>query len=453
MDDELNLTEEKRLQFHKRNEIAVKRDVDPERKYPLSPAMLFANTEPRPLLGDWKVIQGVLSVIVPTDTDQYVYLIPSRSIAKAMGISPNKCQQKVKDCMNRVMDYKVSIPEPDGTLRGRWVVNFKYIDGVGDVRVRLDPDLVPYFTSIARRNAKVYAIYGGPARFTCDYTPELYSLFLWNCDVAMPFRVTVEFMRNMWRLDGKHKAISSFNQRCLFPAIDDINDFTELNVKYEPIYDGRKIVAYDFWISLKEGVDSPKREYQELETIMNDGQITLFDTEFIAIPSKDELRKTMLEKPFNMDEHIVNTLLKQYDDTRIFYAIEYVKSMKKVNHYPSYTYRSIERDYGQQWANVQFAEVKKKRAAKVRASKIEKEMREELDRQLQAINSTGGYDAFLETLATHKEAAATTTEKLVVSAKASASITKETVLEALSMLQDGPAKDKLLQSYGHLLES
>ncbi|MGI6092246.1 MAG: hypothetical protein GX348_04910 [Veillonellaceae bacterium] len=157
----------------------------------------------------------------------------------------------------------------------------------------------------------------------------------------------------------------------------------------------------------------------------------------------------MLEKPFEMDEIVVDNLLKTYNNSRIYYAIEYVKNMKNVNHYPSYLYRSIERNYGQQWADAQFSKSKKKREAKEKAAEIERKLREDLDKEIDLINSKSDPAAFLELYKSRKQTAAV---KHAEAPTKSFVPTKEMLLEMLSLTKDGPAKDRLIETYGYLLK-
>jgi plasmid replication initiation protein len=73
-----------------------------------------------------------------------------------------------------------------------------------------------------------------------------------------------------------------FRRRVLEPAIEEINEYTELTISYETIHKGKKVIAVKFIINRKEALDGYISYKKTIERINNDhkqvkGQMSIYD--------------------------------------------------------------------------------------------------------------------------------------------------------------------------------
>lgn len=142
-----------------------------------------------------------------------------------------------------------------------WVSKW-YLDtsaSVKSVKIQLDPDMKPYLLRLKSNYTKYEYAY--TLRMTHKATPRLYELLKsYHYDKLKPYDKSfdVDELRDILDANGKdtYKQFRYFRHFILEPAIDEINDQTDINVSISTRKQGRIVVEVTFHIELKPGVEA-----------------------------------------------------------------------------------------------------------------------------------------------------------------------------------------------------
>lgn len=238
-----------------------------------------------------KIILTMVSMIEPSDKDFKDYMISIRDFHEMLGLEGREHYTEIKSVVESLMTKVVEIPlEDKGWLMTHWVSTARYIDGSGVIQLRFAPELKPYllqlktvFTSYKLNNIlslkSVYAI-------------RLYELMKKWQQIAQ-WKCSVDSLREKLGASNKsYNLYGNFKNKILIPAIKELNEQTDLFIRYTEVKKGRKVDAIEFIISRapeKEiQLPSPKRteklnETDELRTRLNElAKGYQFDAAFFA---------------------------------------------------------------------------------------------------------------------------------------------------------------------------
>lgn len=77
-------------------------------------------------------------------------------------------------------------------------------------------------------------------------------------------RITLDDIRDSTGFAGKYSLYADVQRYILKPAIDDINTYSDIQISYSPVKEGRKVVAIDFTISRHYMMDDREKEQRKL---------------------------------------------------------------------------------------------------------------------------------------------------------------------------------------------
>ena len=112
--------------------------------------------------------------------------------------------------------------------------------------------MLPYLQELKTQytSYKIYYI----MTMKSQYSIRLYEILksvagkeLWYFDI--------ENLKKIFMCEEKYDRVNNFKQRIIEPAIEEINNKTDLNVTYEYLNEGKKIVGIEFHISYKSNED------------------------------------------------------------------------------------------------------------------------------------------------------------------------------------------------------
>ena len=156
-------------------------------------------------------------------------------------------------------------------MRSRWVSRIKYIDTSAILEITFAPDVVPLITRL-EQHFTTYQIQQ-VTKLTGKYVIRLYEILIaWRDIGKVPLIELSDFRKKIGVEDNEYIAMNNFKNRVLEPAIKQINEHTDITVKYEQHKTGRTITGFSF--SFKQ-----KKEHQKPEPkqkIISDKQLDLF---------------------------------------------------------------------------------------------------------------------------------------------------------------------------------
>ena len=188
------------------------------------------------------IILSALSKIPCEVTDQELYTLNVKEMAKQTGISQAKSYQTFKNSCFDLQDKKITIVNGKKNKRMNWVQTVEYIDGEGLINIRFGHDILPYLTNL-KENFTSYNL-KNVSQFKSTYGVRIYELLKQWQHSKKHIDIALDDLKEMLLLGKTYDRMSNLKQRIIEPSIKDINTYSDLNVKYENIKKGRKIIAF-----------------------------------------------------------------------------------------------------------------------------------------------------------------------------------------------------------------
>ena len=187
------------------------------------------------------------------------------SFADLAEINPKGAYDDLQRAAERIFNRYLVIdsPDPDNPrlrkTRTRWIYSIDYYPGEGAVCLYFSPKVLPYISQLSGQFTKYKLKY--VSKFNSVYGIRLYELLVqWQTKGTR--EVAVDWLREKWGLRKKYARMKDLKKDVINPAINDINQHSNLWVNFGQRKAGKKIISFQFEFGLKE----PSRSKQSKPT-------------------------------------------------------------------------------------------------------------------------------------------------------------------------------------------
>ena len=209
------------------------------------------------------------------------------------GVHRNTAYQALKDACNDLFARQFSYQKINerGNIenyRSRWVSEIGYVDNEAVVKLIFAPAIVPLITRLEEHFTK-YELQQ-VSNLSSAYAVRLYELLIaWRSTGQTPVIELEEFRQKIGVLDDEYTRMGNFKDRVLHLAIAQVNEFTDITVKYEQHKKGRSIYGFSFSFKQKKNVNKPNLEARDQNTLdiftkLTDAQRHLFANKLSELP-------------------------------------------------------------------------------------------------------------------------------------------------------------------------
>ena len=239
----------------------------------------------------------LLSIIRARETGQGISSdskleIYASDYASRFDVTKEAAYNALKNAVNNLFERKFSFKEihkdtnKEIVVKSRWVSRIAYIDDLATLEVTFAPDVVPLITRLEKHFTS-YQL-KQVAQLTSKYAIRLYEfLIAWRNVGKTPVISLSEFREKLGLEINEYQKMVNFKSRVLEPAIKQINELTDIHVKYEQYKTGRSISGLSFTFKHKK-IDSIPSERDpntvDLFTQMTDAQRHMFANKLSELP-------------------------------------------------------------------------------------------------------------------------------------------------------------------------
>ena len=204
-----------------------------------------------------KIMLFLISQISPLDEDfrDYTFSIPE--FCKITGIDISGGNYEIlKTAILDIVRKRLWIEKENGEeVTVAWIDKATLKRGDGTIKIRLDEDMKPYLLQLKGNYTTIELIW--TLHFKSKYTIRLYELVK-----SIHFHELEEYQREFSLeelrrlLDAeKYERWVHFRQRVLDPAVQEVNEYSDKNLKWQPIKRGRSIERIRFTITAKDSLE------------------------------------------------------------------------------------------------------------------------------------------------------------------------------------------------------
>ena len=239
----------------------------------------------------------LLSIIRARETGQGISSdskleIHASDYASRFDVTKEAAYNALKNAVNNLFERKFSFKEihkdtnKEIVVKSRWVSRIAYVDDLATLEVTFAPDVVPLITRLEKHFTS-YQL-KQVAQLTSKYAIRLYEFLIAWRDVGKTPVISLSEFREKLGLDiNEYQKMVNFKSRVLEPAIKQINELTDIHVKYEQYKTGRSISGLSFTFKHKK-IDSIPSERDpntvDFFTQMTDAQRHMFANKLSELP-------------------------------------------------------------------------------------------------------------------------------------------------------------------------
>ena len=239
----------------------------------------------------------LLSIIRARETGQGISSdskleIHASDYASRFDVTKEAAYNALKNAVNNLFERKFSFKEihkdtnKEIVVKSRWVSRIAYVDDLATLEITFAPDVVPLITRLEKHFTS-YQL-KQVAQLTSKYAIRLYEfLIAWRDVGKTPVISLSEFRERLGLEMNEYQKMVNFKSRVLEPAIKQINELTDIHVKYEQYKTGRSISALSFTFKHKK-IDSIPSERDpntvDIFTQMTDAQRHMFANKLSELP-------------------------------------------------------------------------------------------------------------------------------------------------------------------------
>jgi plasmid replication initiation protein len=189
-------------------------------------------------------------------TDQYRFEVSASEIVDLAGLdSFSNAYRDLKKSAEKLYERSVIIDEPDPDnpqitqRKTRWISSIDYVPGEGKLVLSFSFGIIPYLSQLSREFTKYKLKH--VARFESVYSIRLYELLVQWSTVGQR-EIEVEWLKKQFQVGDKYDRLGDLKKRVIDPAVAEINEHSNLWVKYGQRKVGRTVTHFQFQFGLKD---------------------------------------------------------------------------------------------------------------------------------------------------------------------------------------------------------
>lgn len=251
--------------------------------------------------------------------------VHAESYVNQFGVHRNTAYQALKDACEDLFARQFSYQDlsPKGNVinaRSRWVSEVRYIDNEAIVQLIFSPAIIPLITQLEKQftSYELEQI----SDLSSAYAVRLYEILIaWRGAGKTPIIEIQEFRHKMGVLEGEYTRSDNFKKWVIEQSIKQINEHTDITVKYEQHKQGRSIVGFSFAFKqkkkslkvLEEKSKPAKKKAEPLKNTWNTPENSLFKTLYAKCPTLTREYVENLAKTQNKSIHdLLNIMFMEY---------------------------------------------------------------------------------------------------------------------------------------------
>ena len=186
--------------------------------------------------------------------------VHAESYINQFGVARQTAYQALKDACDNLFARQFSYQEINErgnteNVRSRWVSEVRYVDAEATVKLIFAPVVIPLITRLEERFTQ-YEM-KQISELSTGYAIRLYELLIcWRTTGKTPVIELSEFRQKMGVLDSEYQRMHDLKKRVLEPALEQINEHTDITATYEQHKKGRTLTGFSFKFKQKKKTEA-----------------------------------------------------------------------------------------------------------------------------------------------------------------------------------------------------
>jgi plasmid replication initiation protein len=153
-------------------------------------------------------------------------------------------ERELSKAIDRLWDRSIIIRDEKKREEFRWIqYRAQYLKGEAKVKITFSDAIIPYLSQLKGQFTRV--IVKNVSSLSSAYSIRIYEL-LQQFRSTGDRMIAIDDFRSMLGIDDKYQTFKSLNQLLLKPAINELNQKSNLSVAVDMVKQGRTVVALHF---------------------------------------------------------------------------------------------------------------------------------------------------------------------------------------------------------------
>ena len=173
------------------------------------------------------------------------HTLTAKEFSQAFGVDLDSCYRVLKRAGKKLMESSITLEEPElfRTQQINVCSKVTYLHKEGSIKVKFTDDIMPYLAQVRQK----FVLYNlkEVANFGSLYSTRLYELIQEFKDTGYIIK-SVAQLREVFAVGKKFPDYYDFKRYTFAHAVDEINAQYEMNLRFEELKEGRKVVSIRF---------------------------------------------------------------------------------------------------------------------------------------------------------------------------------------------------------------
>jgi plasmid replication initiation protein len=175
--------------------------------------------------------------------------ITASEYSELMGIDIKNSHRELYKASDKLYERSIKVKDPEKIEEFRWIQKkITYTKGEGKITLTWSDDVLKYICQLKNRftTYKLRHI----ANLHCVYSIRLYEILMQFISTNERI-INLEEFRLLLQLGDKYKNFKELNKKIIKPAVEELNEKSDLNVVFGTIKKGRKVSVLIFGFERK----------------------------------------------------------------------------------------------------------------------------------------------------------------------------------------------------------
>jgi len=188
--------------------------------------------------------------------------VVASEIVDLMGLDRSNAYRDMKSAVEKLYNRSIKIDGEDSEMR--WIYRKEYVKNEGQITLYFSPEIIPYLSQLSEKFTAYKLKY--VTQFKSSYSIRLYEILVQWASTGER-EVKVDWLREIFQVEDKYKTIKDFKKYIIDPSVADINDHSNIWVKYGQRKSGRTITHFQFQFGLKDNIKPKPLERKQLTDV------------------------------------------------------------------------------------------------------------------------------------------------------------------------------------------
>ena len=197
-----------------------------------------------------------------------IFIITASEYSSVFGIGKDAAFREMKKAIDELYKASVKVIVEEGTVYDfRWISSKTSVTSNQSVQIRFTADIAPFLSNLKGSFTKYKFL--NITGMSSVFSIRIYE-WMMQWKIKKSVTVSIEQLKDRLQIIDKYPAFANLKQKVIDVAIAEINELTDINISYELIKSGKKVVSVKFTFEFKEGKNADVEIKQSIKDVFND---------------------------------------------------------------------------------------------------------------------------------------------------------------------------------------